>query len=492
MVRIPRRRGGRPRVAVTVVALVLAVVAVPPSGATEGGSERVSEGDAAGVGAGVVRVAYPDVPATWAGLDARDTAALDLFALWGLPLLRVDHAGQVRPGLALGWRHVEVDGSPAVELDLAPGRWSDGRPVTAEDVVATAGALAEARPEVWTGIVVTAVDDHTVRLGGELPAGRWAHLLSGAPGVLPAHVLADEGLAAYQDAVAVSGGWFTLAEHEAGRRTVFEAYADGPLGAPAAARIEVDTVPGFETALGLLDRGEVDVVLGHLALNPVARATALDGVEAAAPLGGTFTALAWHPDGLLAADPATRRALAGALDLSRLVRGLLGPTGAPASSPVPGIDGPWGTATGRAPERDLTPPADELVLLLPRWHEALGYTARVVQGGVRATGAAMSIVSHESPRWLDPPERTDVTLRVVRSLPRPALGGALGDGVPAGPSAAVGTELEAAFAALREDETLTPLYRIGVAHAWTGVDGVRPSSWPGLAFWDAGAWRPRR
>jgi hypothetical protein len=477
----PRRR--RPVAVSALLTVVLAAVLVAPSAATEG------VGDAHGP---TVRVAYPDVPATWSGLDERDTAALDLFALWGLPLLRVDHAGQVRPALATGWRHVEVDGAPAVELDLAPGRWSDGEDVTADDVVATATALADARPEAWVGVTVTAVDAHTIRLAGELPAGRWPYLLAGAPGVLPEHVLAGEGLAAYADGVPVSGGWFTLAEHEPGRRSHFVAHPDGPLGPPGTGRLEIDTVPSFETALGLLDRGEVDVVLGHLAVNPVARAVALDGVEAGAPLGGTYTALAWHPDGVVGDDPAMRRGLADALELSRLVRGLLGPIGAPATSPVPAVEGPWGASSGREPDRDVTPPGDELVLLLPRWHEALGFTARVVQGGIRATGASMAVVSHESPRWLDPPEHVDVALRAVRSLPRPVLGEGVGDHVPPGPVGAVASELAAGFEALRQDETLTPLYRIGVAHAWAGVDGVRPSSWPGLAFWDAGAWRPQR
>lgn len=470
------------------VAMLAAVVWLSAACGADGASPA-TEASAAPEPQGVVRVAYPDVPVTWSGLDQRDTAALDLFALWGLPLFRVDPAGQLRPGLATAIRHPEGVTGWAVDVDLAPGRWSDGSGVTPADVVATATALAEARPGEWRDLAVTAVDDDTVRFSAPTPVGRWAYLLSGAPGVLPAAVLERDGLAAYADGVPVSGGWFRPDEVEPMRSMRFVAHADGPLGTPRAASVEVDVVPRYEAALGLLADGRTDLVLGHLALNPVARASRLDGVSAAAPIGGTWLALEWQPGGRLSDDAEARRSVADALDLRELVAGLLGPHGAPATSPVPGVPGPWAPTDGATAPRDITR-GDELVLLVPRWHEALGFTARVVQRDVRAAGGASAIVGHESPTVLDPPEPVDVALRVRRSLPRPALDG-LDHGVAPGPEDVVAAELEAVFAELRDREEAAPLYRIGVAHAWRdGLEGVRPSSWPGLAMWDAGAWRP--
>jgi hypothetical protein len=32
------------------------------------------------------------------------------------------------------------------------------------------------------------------------------------------------------------------------------------------------------------------------------------------------------------------------------------------------------------------------------------------------------------------------------------------------------------------------LFRMGVLHAWRGIDGIRPSSWPGIGFWNVGDW----
>lgn len=451
------------------------------------GAPSAGQGDDTGGPSGTIRVAYPDVPVTWSGLDERDTAALDLFALWGLPLFRVDHAGQLRPALGTAIAHPgDVEGW-AVDVDLAPGRWSDGSPVTPDDVVATARVLAEARPGEWADLEVSRVDDDTVRFAAPAPVGRWAHLLAGAPGVLPAAVLERDGLAAYATGAPVVGGWFRPTEVEPSRRLLFSAHGDGPLGAPRAAAIEVAIVPRYEAALGMVADGRADLVLGHLALNPVARATALEGVAAAAPVGGTWLGLEWQADGGLAGDPESRRRVADAIDVRELVTGLLGPHGAAATSPVPGVDGPWTASGGTRDARDITG-SEELVLLVPRWHEALGFTARVVQRDVRAAGATTAIVGHESPVLLDPPEDVDVALRVRRSLPRPSLDGA-DHAVALGPEDVVAGELADVFAALRAREDVAPLYRIGVAHAWReDLRGVRASSWPGLALWDAGRW----
>lgn len=438
---------------------------------------------------GTVRVAYPDVPATWTALDGRDTAAIDLAALWTLPLFRYDPDGQLEPALATDVTFPEVDEGWAVELSLAEGTWSDGTRVRPADVVATVEALRQVREEEWSKLLtVGPAGEGKVRLTFSEPHGRWAHLLAVAPGILPARVLAQQGMPAYADTIPVAGGSFRLDSFDAGRSAVFVAHPGGPLGPPALERVEILFVPSYETGLGLLDAGEVDAVIGHLALNPVGRAEGLPGVRAAAPLGGTSVALEWRDGGAVGDSADTRRAIVDAIDLAPLVTGLLRGVGEAAPSLVPGVRGPVDVAAGRAPTRDVQIDED-IVLLLPRWHEVLGFTGRAVQRDLTAAGAAVRLVTVESPHHLAPLDPHDGALRVRRDAPRPNLGPEA-DAVPPGPDDRLAEELAATFERLAEDASSTPLFRIGVAHAWRDIQGFEPSSWPGLAFWSADDWAP--
>ncbi|MFP5309233.1 MAG: ABC transporter substrate-binding protein [Actinomycetes bacterium] len=477
----------------------------PPAG---GASEAT---DAAGeaVPTRRIRVAYPDSPAAFVGLDPRDPAAVDLAALWGLPLYRVDPAGQWRPGLAVAATETRGDDGWQVEVDLAAGAWSDGAPVTSADVVATAEALRAARPDAWAGVgEVVAVDVDTVRIDAPAPVGTWPALLSGAPGVLPAHVLAEGGLDAFRDEVPVSGGWFRVVDAVEGRSVTLDANPRSPLGPPGAEGIDVDVVPSYETALGLLSRGEVDAVVGHAALNPVVRAARLDEVRAEAPLGGTWVGLAFdEPGGVLTGPDRAddRRRIVEALDLTRFIEGLLADAGGVLTSPVPGVDGPWTVGTGTPPLPSRVSLPREPVLLLPRGPDISGLTGRTVQREASLAGVTLRLVGVSVPDSFDPVDEVDARLVVVRSLPSPDLtwllgeGGAGDDVTTVARSAAAGAEgtaearreaLAPGFAVLRDAAVVTPLYRVGIAHAWhPRLTGVRPSAWAGAGFWDAGAWR---
>lgn len=486
---------GNARSRLPIVAMALAAVAVAGCGSADplrltpapGPAESsADESPEVGAPSGVVRVAYPDVPGDWSGSDPVDTAAIDLAALWSLSLFSYDPDGQLVPRLVREVTFPSVPEGWAVDLALADGVWTDGTEVTAEDVVGTVEALREARPEEWRVVRSAAVlDSRQVRLHFAEPYGRWAHLLAAVPGVLPRSVVDAGGLEAYREPPTVTAGPFSLTEYEAGRSATFEAHLDGPLGPPGLERVEVLFVPSYETALGLLDRGEVDVVLGHLALNPVARAERLAGVSAAAPLGGTTVSVEWLASGSLGGSAEARRNAIAAIDVSELVAGLLSGIGTPATSPVPGIDGPFDAGTtGRVAE----PIEREVVLLVPRWHEAVGFTSRAVQRDLTAAGGVARLVSVGTPDLLDPVDPHDGALRIRRWSPRPALGAAADRTSPA-PADLLAVDLAPAFAELHELGWESPLYRIGVAHAWTDeVAGVEPSSWPGLGLWNVGEW----
>ncbi len=439
---------------------------------------------------GTVTLAYPGEPAGFLDLAGDDPAAADLQALWGLPLFRVDPHGQLVPALVERWELVPDADPWTVAVTVRPGSWSDGSPVRATDVVATLEAL-RAGPragELAPLVAATAAGDHEVRLSFDRPYARWPFLLDGV-GVLPAATLAEAGLAGYAGALPVTGGRYRLAAYEPGLELRFEADPDGPLGAPGVAVVRVLVVPGFETALGLLDTGEVDGALGYLALNPVERAARVSPALAEAPLGGTWVALTWRPEGRYGGEDRAgdRRAAGAAIDVGMLVDGLLGVFGEVATSPVPGVEGPPPPPSAGGTVGDVT-------VVVPVWPEAIAFTARAVQRDLRVRDGGAELVNEPVPRAVTRArESGDAAIRELRTGPHPSLvpwvredatALAADATVPGTPAFSDGLEAVAADALVR------PLYRIGVAHVFSDrVVGVRPSAWPGLAFWDVGSWR---
>ena len=449
--------------------------------------------DAGTTPTGTVAVAYPDVPAAWHASSGDDLAATDLATLWGLPLYRYGPDGVLRPALATGATVTgSADGPWSVQIALRPGSWSDGTAVTAGDVVATIDHLRRGPREAELAVVeqVEAVDEHTVRLDFEAPYHRWPHLLAGGPGVLPAHVLEDQGIEAFADTIPVAGGWYRLDAYEPGLSARFVAHSDGPLDAPGVEVVEVLFTPRYETALGLLHEGRVDAVAGHIALNPVGRAERLgDGVESAAAVGGTIVGLEWAPH----VDTEIREAVSAVVDVSQLTEGLLGADATVATSPWPSVGGPW-PAQGRS--QPATRQIGTLRLLLPRWHEVPGFTSRAIQRDLAVLEGSLELVSLETPEFVRTSrDGADVVLRIRRTGPRPALAG-LADVVTSSIRAADASflrgdeDVSTGFAELRSQAALRPLYRPAVAHAWRmQLEGVRPSAWPGVIFWNAGEWQ---
>lgn len=444
---------------------------------------------AAGEPSGTVTVAYPEEPSAFLRPGGAEVASDDLAALWGLPLLRVDDAGQFRRGLVEDW---EVLGSGPdgwrVRLDLRAGEWTDGTAVDATDVVATLQARRSA-DRARFGILrsVSAPDDRTVVLVFRRPYASWADLLVEVGTVLSSEEV-EGGLDEIRGEVPVSGGWFRLVDREPGLRVVFAAHPDGPLGPPGVDRIEVLFTPSYDTALGLLEDDRVDLLVGYLPLNGVSRANEVDGVTAASPLGGTLVALQYRPGGRLGAEDlaARRRGVAESADVTELVEGLLGANGERARTPWPGVDLPADPPAGEVRE------GQEFVLLFPRGSGVLGFTARAMQRDLTSRGMTVDLVGEAAPRFAEVvDEQRDLALVVRRSSPRPSLSPwvddvrtarAAGAARPGAPAA------EDGLAAVAATARIAPLFRIGVLHAWRDVDGIRPSAWVGAGFWNAGAW----
>lgn len=446
---------------------------------------------------GTVRVAQPSPVVRWWQQDPEDLGAGDLASLWSLPLYRVDPLGRPVPGLAEDVR--VLGGEPwTVEVDLADGAWTDGRPVRAADVVATAEALSVERPAAWAAWVgATAVDDDTVQLSFDRPFAGWAGLLSGAPGVLPADLLEERGLEAWNDELPVTGGPFRLVQREPGVSMTFEAHPSSALGGPRLGRVEVLVVPGAETALGLLAADEVDVVTGHVLVDPSARIDDIADVELATTYGGTRVELAW-PDG--GGTVEQRSAIAGRFDPTPFVDGLLREIGRRPGGVVP--------AHAQVPRPGAGTASGTVSVQLPRTVEGVGLLARRLQADFEGSGVDASLVRLDPPEHLDPPVASAAHLRVVRVPPAPSVAALLADvGLDPTPGVAVDAAgsrpldpmawgvappdvFDPVVDLLAADPRVLAVAEVAVAHVWRpdAVTGIEPSGWPGLGLWNVDEW----
>jgi hypothetical protein len=357
--------------------------------------------------------------------------------------------------------------------------------VTAEDVVATIELRRDGpRSGEWHALDTVVADgsDAVVLEFSTAGAPTWPTLL-GTIGVLPAAVLAEDGIDAYTTSAPVSAGWFRLIRHDPGRLLQFDANPAGPLGPPGLSGVDVVIVPSLETAFGLLDDGEVDLVLGHLTVGASARAAELEGIEATSPVGGTWVGLEWSD-----ASPAARRAVGDVLDLEEFAEGVLDPDGGLATSPLPGVEGPW-----RSGASDDAGAAEGVVGGYPGGHAVVGLLASAIQRRARATGGDVRLIAEGSPSFVQVArDEHDVALRIFRDPPRGSLARWSTDPTIRSADVAEDPALVAeALAVLHAERIIEPLVRPGVGHAWrTGViDGLRPSAWPGLALWNVGDWR---
>jgi peptide/nickel transport system substrate-binding protein len=226
-------------------------------------------------------------PRTFNRIVARDRGSLIAGRLLHAPLVRVNPISQaLEPALAESWTSTP-DGR-AWTIQLRRGvRFSDGVPLTANDVVFSLGAVYDAsvRSPLVDTLSVNGVplraharDDHTVVITSATPLGAGLRPLDALP-IVPRRVL-GAALAAgrFREAWSVTtppgqivgAGPFVLREHRAGERLVFArnthywATDDRGSRLPYLDEIIVSIVPDQNAEMLRLTGGETDLVAGSL------------------------------------------------------------------------------------------------------------------------------------------------------------------------------------------------------------------------------------
>lgn len=244
------------------------------------------------------------------------------------------------PRIASSWE-VSSDGR-SLTYHLLPWRWSDGQPLTAQDVVSsfnlfTDPAVASPRRGFFRDVLsATALDSATVRydLARPLPhpvQRTWHH-------ILPKHLTRDLDPAEVRswnlNHHPLSSGEFVLGDWAHNRSLSLERNLAYP-GTPALLdRVVFKIMPEESSRLVALETGEVDLV-GHLPPDAARRLEESGRVRISAHGGRLFYYLMWNFANPMFEQPEVRKALSLAIDRERMVETLLLGYGTSASSPIP-------------------------------------------------------------------------------------------------------------------------------------------------------------
>jgi len=244
-------------------------------------------------------------------------------------LVRFDNRFRIEPAVASRWENPD---ERTYVFDLRPGlRFSDGRPVTAEDAAAS---LVAPRRRRWVNRdYLQAVESARAIAPGRVEVKTrfpYLILLSKLPWghILPAAEIA-------KDTPAVVGtGPYRLESWSPGREFVFvrNPHYRGP--APAVERARFEVVPDGRARAERMLQGTADIA-DQLPLEEIERLAASPGVVVRSGPGIRILMLILRVDRKPFSDPRVREALDVAVDRDELNRRALGGRAAPASQLVP-------------------------------------------------------------------------------------------------------------------------------------------------------------
>lgn len=252
--------------AVAASALVLGGCAAAPESPTTTPDSTTTESAPASTATGTFTYVIASDPTSLNPINTGDRWGLTTTNIVYSPLARVEADGTVVNELAESIEPA-ADGL-SVTVKLKPGVvWSDGEPLTADDVVFTYTNKAVKENGnadlLWIGdqpIKAVKVDDLTVRF--DLPSFSAAALSNIATEtyIIPEHVYSGvtDFSVAELDPIAVGSGPYKLVEYKRGEYLRFEANESFYGGKPAIQNLTLQIVANADTVKAALQTGEVD------------------------------------------------------------------------------------------------------------------------------------------------------------------------------------------------------------------------------------------
>ena len=395
-------------------------------------------------------------------------------------------------------------------------RWSDGQPVTVEDVAFTWRAMTHpevdvALPDGFDHVVDVVEESPTV---GTLllspPLASWRELFSAGRFVLPAHVTPNPaGVEDWSRGPPVGAGPFRLRRVVPGRSVLLAADPEffGP--SPLVRSIEVAFVPDPTTAVQLLSAGQIDAVASMLGISWSRRLASIPGVQVSEAYGPDLVHLVFNADRL--PDVEVRRGIARSIDRLRFVEGVVNDEGVRAEGILaPEQSGAVPVWTDIRTGSSDSAPGEELSLAYTNT-ELLDFLARFVQAELERAGGDVELVPLDADvfqglflpqrdfdmvlwesrtglapslaRWLTIPGSAEP----VTGFSDPKVANLAADAEAGGDRATMA--LAEAQALLAELVPVLPVYQPKVTVAWRpGVTGPRANPTVDGPLWNAWEW----
>lgn len=240
-------------------------------------------------------------------------------------LLTISDNGSKEAELATDWGYVDdTTGFYEIRDDF---KWSDGKPLTAEDVAYTMNAVKRDAPSgTFYGQLANfesaeAVSDTRVEIKLTQPDSSIVEEIGFWGNVVPQHVFEPAGSVA-EFANDGTGGWvsagpYLLTKVQVGQSYTMERVKDYPLvkgGTPIAAQVVYRVFPDVNTEILALQSGEVDVIANALPPAQVDQLRNTDGIEVAEVTGLGYAHMVYNMQNPDLAKVEVRRALAHAAD----------------------------------------------------------------------------------------------------------------------------------------------------------------------------------
>ena len=241
-------------------------------------------------------------------------------------LLEIANDGSKKPQLATKWGYVnDTTGYYEIRDDM---KWSDGQPLTAEDVAWTMNAVKKDKPSgTFYGQLANldtakAVSKTRVEFTLTKPDSSIVDEIGFWGNIVPKHVFEKADSVATFPNDGKDGGWvsagpYKLSAVQVGQSYTLDRVDDYPLvegGTPLSAKVVYRVFPDVNTEILALQSGEVDAIANALPPAQVAKLKSTSGITVTEAVGLGYAHMTYNMKNPVLAKLEVRQALAHAVD----------------------------------------------------------------------------------------------------------------------------------------------------------------------------------
>ncbi|RDV43852.1 ABC transporter substrate-binding protein [Leifsonia sp. ku-ls] len=241
-------------------------------------------------------------------------------------LLEIANDGSKKPQLATKWGYVnDTTGFYEIRDDM---KWSDGQPVTAEDVAWTMNAVKKDKPsgtfygQLGNLDTAKAVSKTRVEFTLTKPDSSIVEEIGFWGNIVPKHVFEKADSVATFPNDGKDGGWvsagpYKLTKVQVGQSYTLDRVDDYPLvkgGTPLSAKVVYRVFPDINTEILALQSGEVDAIANALPPAQVAKLKSTSGITVTEAVGLGYAHMTYNMNNPVLAKLEVRQALSQAVD----------------------------------------------------------------------------------------------------------------------------------------------------------------------------------